>query len=71
MMANDTESGRILLSMSEKRNSEESESSRLEGLYRKAADPVLRTHLLLMVWRMSAGDSAREVARTVGYSEKK
>ncbi len=66
---NDTESGCILPSMSEKRNSEESESSRLEGLYRKAADPVLRTHLL-MVWRMSLGDSIREVAQTVGYSEK-
>jgi hypothetical protein len=56
------ESGCILLSMSEKRSLEESESSRLEGLYRKASDPVLRTHLL-MVWRMSLGDSIREVAR--------
>jgi len=65
----DTESGCILLNMSEKRNSEESESSRLERLYRKANDPVLRTHLL-MVWRMSVGDSIREVARMVGYSEK-
>ena len=55
--------------MSEKRNSEESESPRLEGLYRKACDPVLRTHLL-MVWRMSLGESMREVAGTVGYSEK-
>jgi transposase len=55
--------------MSEKRNSEESESSRLERLYRKASDPVLRTHLL-MVWRMSVGDSIREVAEMVGYSEK-
>jgi transposase len=55
--------------MIEKRNSEESESSRLEGLYRKASDPVLRTHLL-MVWRMSLGDSIREVAQMVGYSEK-
>jgi transposase len=55
--------------MNEKRNSEESEPSRLEGLYRKASDPVLRTHLL-MVWRMSLGDSIREVAATVGYSEK-
>src|SRR5215207_11675731 len=64
-----TESGCILLNMSEKRNSEESESSRLERLYRKANDPVLRTHLL-MVWRMSVGDSIREVARMVGYSEK-
>ena len=43
--------------MSEKRNSqEESESSRLEGLYRKASDAVLRTHLL-MIWRISEGDS--------------
>ncbi len=55
--------------MSEKGNSENSESSQLEGLYRKASDPVLRTHLL-MVWRMSVGDSIREVARMVGYSEK-
>ena len=45
------------------------ESTRLEGLYRKATDPVLRTHLL-MLWRMSIGDSMREVAETVGYSEK-
>src|SRR3712207_8580340 len=55
--------------MSEKRSSEESESTRLEGLYRKASDPVLRAHLL-MVWRMSLGDPIREVARMVGYSEK-
>ena len=56
--------------MSENRNSqEESESRRLESLYRKAVDPVLRTHLL-MVWRMSVGDSMREVARMVGYSQK-
>jgi transposase len=55
--------------MIEKRNSEESESSRLERLYREAKDPVLRTHLL-MVWRMSVGDSIREVAEMVGYSEK-
>ena len=55
--------------MSEERNSEQSESSRLERLYRKASDPVLRTHLL-MVWRMSLGDSIREVAEMVGYSEK-
>ncbi len=67
--AGDTESGCILLNMSEIRNSEESESSRLERLYRKANDPVLRTHLL-MVWRMSVGDSVGEVARMVGYSEK-
>jgi transposase len=55
--------------MSEKRSLEESESTRLEGLYRKASDPVLRTHLL-MVWRMSLGDSVGEVARMVGYSGK-
>jgi transposase len=55
--------------MSEKRYSEESESSRLERLYRKANDPVLRTHLQ-MVWRMSLGDAVGEVARMVGYSEK-
>src|SRR3712207_9532548 len=55
--------------MREKRNSQGSESSRLERLYREAKDPVLRTHLL-MVWRMSLGDSVGEVARMVGYSEK-
>ncbi len=55
--------------MSEKRSSEESESRRLEGLYRKAADPVERTHLL-MVWRTSLGDSLGEVAEMVGYSRK-
>ena len=55
--------------MCEKRNSEESESSRLEGLYRKTADPVLRTHLL-MIWRISLGDSLGEVAQMVGYSKK-
>ncbi len=55
--------------MNEKRNLEESEPSRLERLYRKASNSVLRTHLL-MVWRMSLGDSIREVARMVGYSEK-
>jgi transposase len=55
--------------MSEKRNSEGSESSRLERLYREAKNSVLRTHLL-MVWRMSVGDSIREVAEMVGYSEK-
>jgi transposase len=48
---------------------EQLESTRLEGLYRKESDPVLRTHLL-MVWRMSVGDSIREVAEMVGYSEK-
>ena len=65
----DTASGCILPRMSEKRNSEELEPARLERLYRKASDPVLRTHLL-MVWRMSVGDSIREVAGMVGYSEK-
>ena len=56
--------------MSERGNSSgESESSQLESLYRKASDPVLRTHLL-MVWRMSLGDSIREVAGMVGYSQK-
>ncbi len=65
----DTESDYILRDMDEKRNSEESESERLERLYRKAADPVLRTHLL-MVWRVSLGDSVGEVAETVGYSKK-
>ena len=65
----DTESGCILLSMSEKRNSKQPESRRLESLYRKASDPVLRTHLL-MVWRMSLGDSVGVVAEMVGYSKK-
>jgi transposase len=69
LLSSNTESGCILRTMDEKRSSEESESRRLEGLYRKAADPVLRTHLL-MVWRMSVGDSVSEVARMVGYSEK-
>ena len=58
--------------MSEKRdteNSEEAEPTRLERLYRKATDPVLRTHLL-MVWRISLGDSIREVSEMVGYSRK-
>ena len=55
--------------MSDKRNAEESESTRLERLYRKATDPVLRTHLL-MVWRMSLGEPLGEVAEMVGYSEK-
>ncbi len=55
--------------MDEKRNPEESESRRLESLYRKATDPVLRTHLL-MVWRMSLGDPIGEVAEMVGYSKK-
>ena len=41
----------------------------MEALYRKATDPVLRTHLL-MVWRISLGDSVGEVARMVGYSRK-
>src|ERR687890_732874 len=55
--------------MNEKTDSGRSESSRLEALYRKATDPVLRTHLL-MVWRMSLGDSLGEVAEMVGYSKK-
>lgn len=41
----------------------------MEGLYRKATDPVLRSHLL-MVWRISVGDSMRKVAEVVGYSER-
>lgn len=65
----DTESGCILRDMEEKRSSEQSESRRLESLYRKATDAVLRTHLL-MVWRMSLGDSVGEVAEMVGYSKK-
>jgi hypothetical protein len=55
--------------MSEERDSEGSDSSRLERLYREAKDPVLRTHLL-MVWRKTVGDSIREVAEMAGYSEK-
>ena len=64
-----TESGCTLRGMDERRSSKESESRRLEVLYRKAADPVLRTHLL-MVWRMSLGEPIGQVARTVGYSRK-
>src|SRR5215217_4737150 len=64
-----TKSAYILPNMSERGKSGESKSSQLESLYRKASDPVLRTHLL-MVWRMSLGDSIREVAGMVGYSEK-
>src|SRR5919106_7074045 len=67
--ATHTESGCILQGMKEKRNSEQSESRRLESLYRKATHPVLRTHLL-MVWRVSLGDSLGEVAEMVGYSKK-
>ncbi len=55
--------------MDEKRNPKESGSRRLESLYRKAADPVLRTHLF-MVWRISLGDSLGEVAAMAGYSRK-
>jgi transposase len=55
--------------MSGKQNSEESEPERLERLYRKASDPVLRTHLF-MVWRISLGDSIGEVAQRTGYSSK-
>jgi transposase len=55
--------------MDEKRNSEQSESRHLESLYWRASDPVLRTHLL-MVWRVSLGDSVGEVAKMVGYSKK-
>ncbi len=55
--------------MNARKDSKELESTRLESLYRKATDPVLRTHLL-MVWRISLGDSIRKVAEMVGYSEK-
>src|SRR4051812_48705367 len=68
-ITHNTESGCILPDMNEKIDSGSSESSRLEALYRKATDPVLRTHLL-MVWRISLGDSVGEVARMVGYSQK-
>ena len=68
-LKSNTESGCTLRDMDEKRNPKESESRRLEGLYRKAADPVLRTHLF-MVWRISLGDSLGEVAAMAGYSRK-
>jgi transposase len=55
--------------MNDRTELEGSESSRLEILYRKASDPVLRTHLLV-TWRISLGDSVGEVARMVGYSQK-
>src|SRR3712207_2012107 len=68
-LPSDTESGCTLRDMDERRNSGQSESRRLESLYRKASDPVLRTHLL-MAWRMSLGDSVGEVAEMVGYSKR-
>ena len=69
MLTRDTESGCTLRDMDEKRNSKQSESRRLESLYRKAADSVLRIHLLI-VWRMSVGASVGEVAERVAYSKK-
>jgi hypothetical protein len=48
-------------------SSEESKSSRLEGLYREASDSVLRVHLQID-WRISPGDSVGEMARMVSDS---
>jgi transposase len=55
--------------MNERANSRQSVSEELERRYRKARDPVLRTHLQI-VWRLSLGGSTREVAESVGYSER-
>lgn len=41
----------------------------LERRYRKARDPVLRSHYLI-VWQMACGKSKREVAEATGYSER-
>lgn len=68
-VASYAQSGCTLPDMSAKRDSEKLECKRLEKLYRKASDPVLRTHLL-MVWRTSMGESVGEVAEMVGYSKK-
>jgi transposase len=42
-------------------------SKELERRYRKAKDPVLRTHLLI-VWQLSLGKLTREVGEATGYS---
>ncbi len=42
-------------------------SEELELRYRKAKDPVLRSHLLV-VWQLSLGKLTREVAASTGYS---
>lgn len=42
-------------------------SKELELRYRKAKDPVLRTHLLI-VWQLSLGKLTREVGEATGYS---
>jgi transposase len=39
----------------------------LEARYRKAKDPVLRTHLLI-VWQLAQGKLTREVSQATGYS---
>jgi transposase len=41
----------------------------LEAHYRRARDPVLRTHYLI-VWHLSLDKSTREVAEATGYSQK-
>jgi transposase len=41
----------------------------LKDLYRGARDPVLRAHLHI-VWRLSLGESIRQVAELSGYSTK-
>ncbi len=42
-------------------------SEELEYRYRKAKDPVERTHLLI-VWQLSLGKTTREVSEATGYS---
>ena len=42
-------------------------SEELEYRYRKAKDPVERTHLLI-VWQLSQGKLTREVSEATGYS---
>jgi hypothetical protein len=42
-------------------------SEELEYRYRKAKDPVLHTHLLI-VWQLSLGKTTREVSEATGYS---
>jgi transposase len=42
-------------------------SEELEHRYRKAKDPDLRSHLLI-VWQLSLGKVTREVAASTGYS---
>ncbi len=58
----------MLPSMSENRNSEELGCTRSEGLYRKASEPVLRTHLLSSGGYRWEIFPLGEVAQVVGYS---